>query len=121
MNLLAINWTSAFDLVFFGLGMVFIILVVLVGIISLFGMIVAPKVKVSKVSKRKTNETELTDDSDFDEAHLSADYSAAIALALHLYYSDEHDVESQIITIKTVQRRYSPWSSKIYGINNLVK
>lgn len=125
MNLLAINWASAFDVVFFGIGMVFVILVALVGIINLFSKIVAPKVKVPrkpKIAKKTTaEEPEIDEADDYQETHLSADYSAAIALALHLYYSDVHDVESQIITIKTVQRRYSPWSSKIYGINNLVK
>ncbi len=42
----------------------------------------------------------------------------AIAMALHLYYDEVHDDESNVITIKRIERRYSPWSSKIYGINN---
>ena len=58
---------------------------------------------------------------EYVEDHLSAGDSAAIAMALHLYYSEVHDEESAVITIKTVERRYSPWSSKIYGLNNLVK
>jgi len=41
--------------------------------------------------------------------------SAAIAMALHLYYG-VHDHESDVITIKNISNRYSPWSSKIYGI-----
>ena len=40
---------------------------------------------------------------------------AAIAMALHLYYG-VHDNESDVITLKNIQSRYSPWSSKIYGI-----
>jgi len=42
----------------------------------------------------------------------------AIAMALHLFYDEVHDDESNVITIKRIERRYSPWSSKIYGINN---
>jgi glutaconyl-CoA/methylmalonyl-CoA decarboxylase subunit delta len=42
----------------------------------------------------------------------------AIAMALHMYYDEVHDDESNVITIKRIERRYSPWSSKIYGINN---
>ena len=42
----------------------------------------------------------------------------AIAMALHLYYDEVHDDESNVITIKRIERRYSPWSSKIYGIHN---
>ena len=45
----------------------------------------------------------------------------AIAMALHLYYDEVHDDESNVITIKRIERRYSPWSSKIYGINNNVR
>lgn len=44
---------------------------------------------------------------------------AAIGMALHLYLNDSvHDNESNVITIKRIQRRYSPWSSKIYSMNN---
>jgi hypothetical protein len=42
----------------------------------------------------------------------------AIAMALHFFYDEVHDNESNVITIKRIERRYSPWSSKIYGINN---
>jgi len=45
----------------------------------------------------------------------------AIAMALHLFYDEVHDNESNIITIKRIERRYSPWSSKIYGINNNIR
>jgi Na+-transporting methylmalonyl-CoA/oxaloacetate decarboxylase gamma subunit len=41
---------------------------------------------------------------------------AAIALALHQYQEDLHDIESNVITINKVARAYSPWSSKIYGL-----
>lgn len=54
------------------------------------------------------------------QAPISGDENAAIALALHLYFNEMHDEESGIITIKRIQRRYSPWSSKIYGLNNTI-
>ena len=47
---------------------------------------------------------------------ISGAESAVIAMALHLYYADIHDEESNIITLKNIPNRYSPWSSKIYGI-----
>lgn len=121
MYILAINWASAFNVVAFGFAMVFFILLLLVGVISLSGKVLAPKVRVPKIAKT-TNESANNDAAtEYVEDHLSADYGAAIAMAIHLYYSEAHDEESHIITIKTVERRYSPWSSKIYGINNLVK
>ena len=42
--------------------------------------------------------------------------TVAIAMALHMYYDEVHDDESNVITIKRIERRYSPWSSKIYGL-----
>ena len=44
---------------------------------------------------------------------------AAIAMALHLYFNGVHDEEPTQITIKNVERSYSPWNSKLYGMNNL--
>lgn len=43
---------------------------------------------------------------------------AAIALALSMSV-DIHDEESDVITIRRVERRNSPWCSKIYGMNNI--
>jgi Na+-transporting methylmalonyl-CoA/oxaloacetate decarboxylase gamma subunit len=42
--------------------------------------------------------------------------AAAIALAIHLYKSQLHDMESFTITMQKVSRIYSPWSSKIYTL-----
>jgi hypothetical protein len=53
-----------------------------------------------------------------DDLHLQGDVSAAISMAIHLYFSEMHDDESNVITINRIQRRYSPWSSKIYSIYN---
>jgi Na+-transporting methylmalonyl-CoA/oxaloacetate decarboxylase gamma subunit len=41
---------------------------------------------------------------------------AAIATALYEVTEDVHDTESTVLTIHKVTRRYSPWSSKIYGM-----
>ncbi len=123
MNILSVNWANAFDIVGFGIVMVFILLILLVIVLNLFSKIIAPTVKVPKKSATtpEVSATTIENIVEYDEEHLSANDSAAIAMALHLYYAEVHDDESAIITIKTVERRYSPWSSKIYGINNLVK
>ena len=42
--------------------------------------------------------------------------AAAIALAIHMYTQEMHDIESVTITLKKVSRIYSPWSSKIYTL-----
>lgn len=46
------------------------------------------------------------------------DLAVVIGLALSLS-RDVHDEESGLVTIQRVERRYSPWSSKIYGLNGL--
>jgi len=49
---------------------------------------------------------------------LTGDENAAISMALYLFFNELHDEESRVITIKRTERRYSPWSSKIYGMTN---
>ncbi|NLE36230.1 MAG: OadG family protein [Bacteroidales bacterium] len=49
----------------------------------------------------------------------SGEVNAAIAMALYSYFNELHDIESGVITIKRVSRHYSPWSSKLYNMNNL--
>ena len=46
---------------------------------------------------------------------------AAIAAAIHLYGEELHDVENTVLTINKVSRTYSPWSSKIHGLNTYFK
>jgi len=42
---------------------------------------------------------------------------AAIAAAVHLYGEELHDMENTVLTINKVSRTYSPWSSKVHGVN----
>lgn len=54
------------------------------------------------------------------DANIPEGDMVAIAMALHMFYDEVHDTESNVITIKRIERRYSPWSSKIYGISNQI-
>lgn len=42
--------------------------------------------------------------------------NAAIAAAIFLYRQEVHDYEDTVLTIKRIDRAYSPWSSKIYSL-----
>ncbi len=64
-----------------------------------------------KQGKRKDDSGDCCED-------ISGQTSAAISTALHLFFSEMHDNEDMVMTIKKVSKRYSPWSSKIYGLNN---
>ncbi len=48
---------------------------------------------------------------------IEAEVSAAIGMALYMYNSKQHDMESLKITIQKVAKLYSPWNSKLYMIN----
>ncbi len=49
------------------------------------------------------------------------DISAIIAASIYLYFQDVHDYENYCLTIKRIDRLYSPWSSKIYGLRKWPK
>lgn len=48
--------------------------------------------------------------------NLEGEINAAIALAIHLYTKNIHDVENMKITIQKTMKPYSPWNSKIYNV-----
>ncbi len=48
---------------------------------------------------------------------ISGEVYAAITAAIHLYNEEQHDEENTVLTINKVSRTYSPWSSKIHGLN----
>ncbi len=49
---------------------------------------------------------------------LPGEVSAAIAMAISIYFDELHDQETAILTIKKVGKTYSPWNSKIYNVIN---
>ncbi len=57
---------------------------------------------------------------DSDNLMIPADHSAAIAMALYLC-NDLHDEESNVLTIESVTRIYSPWSSKYYNMRKRIR
>jgi hypothetical protein len=42
--------------------------------------------------------------------------SAVIAATIHMYLQEVHDFQNYSMTIKRIDKIYSPWSSKIYGL-----
>ena len=80
--------------------LVFGILVLLVWIMKLFGMIF---VSGKPVEQGQLHEEEI----------------AAIATALKIFNSDRHDRESDVLTIMSIKRAYSPWNSKIHGLTQM--
>lgn len=54
-----------------------------------------------------------------DAVAIPGETLAAIALALKSELDSIHDDEEAILTINRVERKYSPWSSKIYNLRQL--
>ncbi len=52
-------------------------------------------------------------------SEVSGEVLAAIFMALHEEQSNAHDIEHNILTFNKVNKSYSPWSSKIYGMREL--
>lgn len=118
MILLAANWSHIIMVTLLGFALVLVLLVALIYILKFFGFLMRPRIKVEKPaevgeevgSARKQSSEHIT---------LTGNATAAIAMSLHLYYNSIHDEEPTKVTIKKVERRYSPWNSKLYGMNNL--
>jgi Na+-transporting methylmalonyl-CoA/oxaloacetate decarboxylase gamma subunit len=114
MILLAIN-SETWTITILGWLIVFAALIFLVGIFLLIPKIIKWITKRTLRNQARHTGKELTDDS----LMLTGEMNAAISMALFLYFNEIHEDESNVITIKEVKRRYSPWSSKLYGMNNM--
>ncbi len=100
----------------FGIGMTVIgYVVVFVALLLLyiifFNLTKVLQINVKKLLRREGKVIEIKED-----LSISGEVNAAIAMALHLYYSEMHDKEDAVLTINQTSRTYSPWSSKIYGL-----
>ena len=100
-----------------GFGMVLLLLFVFIYVMKLMGKIMRPRVKAVKKEVTNEEQTESVGHKQReDRIVLTGDATAAIALALHLYYNGVHDEEDTKITI---QPHRTQWNNKMYGMNNL--
>lgn len=94
------------------MSVVFIALLVLYRLFKLTARLVQKPIRIefrkSKVVKAEALE-EVAEE-------IPGEVFAAISAALYFYETEKHDHESTVLTIERVSRRYSPWSSKLYGL-----
>jgi len=100
-----------------GYGVVFVALIALVIVIGRISVLQALYVKLKLRRNRKQSNPTV----EIPPVSISACENAAVCTALYLYFTELHDEEKYVMTVKKVSRSYSPWSSKIYGIMNLKK
>ena len=98
--ILAVNWGHVLMVTLLGFLLVFLLLVVLIYILKLFGYLMQPRVTVQPSHAPHHTVAEKHDDK--DTATLTGNATAAIALALHLYYNGIHDEEPTKVTINKV-------------------
>lgn len=115
---LAINWFNTTVITLLGFAIVFVVLVLLIFILTGFGAIMQPKVKAETPVKTEAGHDHPTE-TQIEDVKLTANTTAAIAMALHLYYAQQHDEEPMEIHITHITRNDSPWNSKAFGMNNL--
>ena len=109
-----------------GFGMAIIAMsVVFIGLILLYvSFKIVGNIAVKLGKKNAMKALGITDKAEAKEKNLgshSGEEAAAIAMALHEFMNDAHDVEDMILTINKVKRTYSPWSSKIYTLRQTPK
>ena len=88
-------------------------LVVLSILFLIFGK-VSEAVMTAKKKKAKAA-ADHVDHPDHEEL-ASGEVIAAISLALQDFFGDPHDIEDTHLTIRRLQKAYSPWNSKIYNL-----
>ena len=108
MTMLAINWGNAAIITGVGFGLVFLVLVLLIYIVKLFGVIFTQKPKAQPVASAATVAAA-------PAAEVGEEDMVAIAYALHMFYN-MHDEESDVLTFRHEEYNYSPWNHQ--GLNN---
>jgi len=97
-----------------GFSIVFFALTALVIVFTRLPRLINRQFNRDKLRRNRHKKQEALTQDDFI---VEGNVTAAISLALHLYFNELHDEESNVVTIKKVRKAYSPWSSKIYSVN----
>ena len=88
MMILATNWGNAGLMALVSIMLVFVVLVLLIGVLKLFGVIFAQKKSAVATSAAATSSDGISDEE-----------VAAIAMAVNLFFN-RHDEESDILTFR---------------------
>ena len=102
-----------------GLGMTLISMIIVFSVLTIIFLTFKYVAKLYNVNWRKERQKNQDPGEIAKIEDASGEVIAAVSCALHLYTSQMHDIESARLTIQKVSRTYSPWSSKIYGLNQL--
>lgn len=102
------SWSEILWVALISICLVFFVLVLLVWVMKLFGYVFTRRQAAAQADKAVAAQGQIHEEE-----------IAAIATALKLYRSALHDRESEVLTILSIKRAYSPWNSKIHGLTPL--
>lgn len=105
------GWSEMLWVALISICLVFFVLVLLVGVMKLFGLVFASRQSAAPATAPSGRVVV--------QGQLHEEEIAAIATALNIYRSAMHDRESEVLTILSIKRAYSPWNSKIHGLTHL--
>lgn len=97
-----------------------VVLSVLTVLFLLFKFVGNYNVKLTRKKAAASEQVAKLDGKSYDSPY-SGEEVAAIAMALKMYMDQLHDKEHSVLTINKVARAYSPWSSKIYGLQQFTR
>ena len=101
------GWSEMLWVALISICLVFVVLVLLVWIMKLFGFVFVRRQEAECAGKRIV------------PGQIHEEEIAAVATALRLYKGELHDRESEVLTILSIKRAYSPWNSKIHGLTKM--
>jgi len=113
---------SGTGMIAIAMGVVFFALAALYLLFRLTARLLKMDIKKQLLARSATRAkagVSATSGEDHKGLEITGEINAAIAMTLYLYTSELHDAENTVLTINKVSRTYSPWSSKIYGLNRL--
>ena len=113
------GWSEILWVTLIGFSLVFVLLVLLIFALNVFGLVATARKKEKKKKVVATTPIANAQAEEDDEHMVSEAKVAAIAIALNLYRGAMHDQESEVITIQTIKRAYSPWNSKSHSLTQL--
>lgn len=89
-------------------------------VLSILFMIFGKISKALLTSKKKKAKAAADHPHDDDNHELApGEVIAAISMALMQHFNNKHDIEDTHLTIRRLQKAYSPWNSKIYNLRHM--
>ncbi len=103
------GWPEMLWVALISICLVFIVLLLLVFVMKFFGYVFTRRQTAAAAAAATSIAT----------GQLHEEEIAAIMTALKLFKTEMHDSESEVLTIQSIKRAYSPWNSKIHGLTRM--